>query len=227
MLGPEGKRRLRLLPRLRSPRSSLRSRSWWRGLEAALAFTLPRLPFTRRTRRWPPLQCASARLANSRDTVPREVRPDALGARLSPPSPPTPPCSASQSGVIEPAAAVTRAVARASFPERAEGRAQLGPTPPDLRSPCQLRVQRVSRKRPSSCAHQSARRYLGRPFLIKRDVPVTSSSWAVESLSGAWGEQFLRDPLFTRNPEERGCHSTSQLVDSMSYSRENRYLQQL
>lgn len=30
---------------------------------------------------------------------------------------------------------VTRAVARAGLPERAEGRAQLGPTPPDLRSP--------------------------------------------------------------------------------------------
>lgn len=33
---------------------------------------------------------------------------------------------------------VTRAVARANFPERAEGRAQLGPTPPDLRSPLPL-----------------------------------------------------------------------------------------
>lgn len=40
--GPGGKRRLRLLPRLRSPRSSLRFRSWCRGLEAALAFTLAR-----------------------------------------------------------------------------------------------------------------------------------------------------------------------------------------
>lgn len=82
-----------------------------------------------------PLQCAGARLAGSRDAVSREVRADAHGARRSPPSPPTPPCSARLSGVIEHAAAVTRALARAGLPERAEGRAQLGPTPPDLRSP--------------------------------------------------------------------------------------------
>lgn len=142
--GPGGKRRLRLLPRLRSPRSSLRFRSWCRGLEAALAFTLARCtpPFARRLRRGPPLQCASAGLAQSRDdAVSREVRADALRAQRSPPAPPSPPCSGCRGGVIEPA------VARADLPERAEGRAQIGPTPPHQRSPRGLRRRRASRKK--------------------------------------------------------------------------------
>lgn len=102
--------------------------------------------------------------------------PRRTGPRRSPPAPPTPPRSSSQCGVIEPAAALTRAVARAGLLERAGGRAQLGPTPPG-----RLRAERAGRQSPRPGARQSACGYFKSPFLIGGDAPGTSASQVVES----------------------------------------------
>lgn len=128
------RRQLRPLPRLRSPQSWLRCCSWWRNAEDAAASTLTRLPshpcqLTCHSHQ-ALLQCASAVLSISRESSergsPRDVQRGAISSPSTNPAPSREPtrCHRARGSRGQ------RGLSGPYIPERAEGRAPLGPAPP-------------------------------------------------------------------------------------------------
>lgn len=133
------RRQLSPLPRLRSPQSWLRCCSWWRNAEDAAASTLTSLPsqtgqLTCHSHR-ALLQCASAVLPISRESTARGSLRDAQRGTISSPS--TNPAPSREPTRCHRARGSRgqRGLSGPYIPERAEGRAPLGPAPPGLVSP--------------------------------------------------------------------------------------------